>query len=133
MKTANLSHWILCTVLTAGGAQADAVDELLAEYRGQGAGPFSAAAGDALWEREFTAADGSTRACTRCHTPDPRQPGRHAITGKAIEPLAPSANTKRLTGRRQVEKWLKRNCKWTLGRTCSPQEKGDLLTFLRDQ
>jgi hypothetical protein len=33
----------------------------------------------------------------------------------------------------QIEKWLRRNCNWTLGRECSAREKGDLLSFLRSQ
>jgi hypothetical protein len=73
------------------------------------------------------------RACTSCHSNDLTQPGRHATTGKAIEPLAPSVNAKRLTERRRIEKWFKRNCKWTLGRECTPQEKGDLLSFMGKQ
>ncbi|TBR21868.1 MAG: DUF1924 domain-containing protein, partial [Candidatus Nitrosotenuis sp.] len=29
-----------------------------------------------------------------------------------------------------VEKWFKRNCKETLERECTPQEKGDFLAYL---
>ena len=47
--------------------------------------------------------------------------------------MAPSVNPKRLTDRSKIEKWFKRNCKWTLGRECTPQEKGDILTFLLAQ
>lgn len=131
MKPSALFHPILGAFLTVATAQAGVVNDLLAEYRGRGAGPFSAAAGESIWQRKFPAGAGSTRACTSCHASDPKQPGRHATTGKAIAPLAPSVNAKRLKGRRQIEKWLKRNCKWTLGRECSAQEKGDLLSFLR--
>ena len=53
------------------------------------------------------------------------------FTGKAIEPLAPSANPKRLTDPEHIEKWFLRNCKWTLGRECTPQEKGDFLVMIR--
>jgi hypothetical protein len=133
MKTAPLLNLTLLAFLGAATARADTVDDLLTAYQGQGAGPFSAIAGEALWQKELPADDGTRRACTSCHSSDPSRPGRHATTGKAIEPLAPSANAKRLTERREIEKWLTRNCKWTLGRACSPQEKGDLLTFLRRQ
>ena len=134
MNRAILTGLVLSGLLAASGpAGADVVDELLAEYRGQRGGDFSAASGEALWLREFPSKDGSKRSCTSCHTTDPRKPGRHAKTGKAIEPMAPSANAKSLTERRQVEKWFKRNCKWTLGRECTAQEKGDLLAFLRTQ
>ena len=57
----------------------------------------------------------------------------HPQTGKPIKPLAPSANPQRLTDLREINKWLLRNCKWTLGRECSAQEKGDFLTWLRQQ
>ena len=33
-------------------AQADAVSELVADYQTQGAGPFSATAGEALWNKK---------------------------------------------------------------------------------
>ncbi|MEG7525318.1 MAG: DUF1924 domain-containing protein [Chromatiales bacterium] len=58
---------------------------------------------------------------------------QHIRTGKVIEPLAPSVNPKRFTDQRKVEKWFIRNCKWTLGRECSSQEKGDLLVYLLSQ
>ena len=135
MKNPITLNLILSSLLIAGVARAGTVDDLLSEFSGNGAGQgqFSAAAGKALWLSEFPSKDGSKRSCTSCHTTDPRKPGRHAKTGKAIEPMAPSANAKSLTERRQVEKWFKRNCKWTLGRECTAQEKGDLLSFLRTQ
>ena len=131
MKCAATLNLILSSLLIVGVARAGTVDDLLSEFSAKGAGPFSAMAGKAFWTREFASKDGSKRACTSCHTSDPKKPGQHAKTGKAIEPMAPSANAKRLTERRQVEKWFKRNCKWTLGRECTAQEKGDLLSFLR--
>ena len=120
----------LALCIAAGTAAAAPVDELLGEYSASGAGPFTEAAGAGLWTREHPGTDGP-RSCSTCHTPDPRKPGRHAVTGKGIEPLAPSANPKRLSDRREIEKWLLRNCKWTLGRECTAQEKGDFLTFLK--
>lgn len=133
MKISILLNLMLAGLLTAGAVQADSVDALLAAYEVQGAGPFSAPAGAALWQRKHQSDDGAARACTSCHTSNPTEPGRHAVTGKTIEPLAPSADARRLTDNRQIEKWLKRNCKWTLGRECTTQEKGDLLSFLRSQ
>lgn len=111
---------------------ADAVDTLQSRYRAQGAGPFDAAAGERLWNRKFTA-QGQARSCAACHGSDLRQSGKHVRTGKAIEPMAPSVNPQRLSDVRKMEKWLYRNCKWTLGRTCSAQEKGDVLSFLSKQ
>lgn len=133
MKIATLSNLMLSGLLAVSAVQADTVDDLLAEYKGQGAGTFNVSAGEALWRRRFQSADGVPRACTSCHAADLKRPGRHAVTGKTIEPLAPSVNAKRLSERRQIVKWFKRNCKWTLGRECGPQEKGDLLLFLSKQ
>jgi hypothetical protein len=93
---------------------------------------FSAQRGEELWNREFTTA-GQLRSCTTCHTTNPRLSGKHVRTGKLIKPMAPSVNPERLTDQRKMEKWFKRNCKWTLGRVCTAQEKGDLLEYLKTQ
>jgi hypothetical protein len=45
--------------------------------------------------------------------------------------MAPSVDAERYTDLGKMEKWFKRNCKWTWGRECTPQEKGDLLEYLR--
>ncbi len=111
---------------------ADVVDQALAQYRSQGASEFNAAAGKALWDKSYPdARGGEARRCAACHTADLRQPGKHTQTGKVIEPMAPSVNPQRLTDIKFVEKWFLRNCKWTLGRECTPQEKGNVLVFLR--
>lgn len=131
MKNEILGAVFLFGLSVTVAAPAGTLDGLLADYRSQGAGPFDAGAGKDLWERSFPSDSGGQRACTTCHADDPRQPGRHALTRKPIEPLAPSVNPQRLTDRRQIEKWLGRNCKWTLGRACTAQEKGDVLVFLQ--
>lgn len=109
-------------------AGADPVGTMLDRYRQQQAGPFDANDGRALWLRDFNG-----RSCTTCHGDDLRQSGKHARTGKPIEPMAPSVNPVRLTDEAKMAKWLLRNCKWTLGRECSAQEKGDLLSWLKQQ
>lgn len=123
----------LALVIPLATAHADTVDDLLDQFAKTGAGPFDAAAGEALWNKRFPAGNDQPRACTTCHTADLRQTGKHATTGKPIEPLAPSVNPKRLSDRREIEKWFLRNCKWTLGRECTAQEKGDLLLYLKAQ
>ena len=117
-------------------AQAGVVDDLLKSYEAEGASNFSADNGKAIWNKEYPAPDKSgtpTRRCATCHTEDLRNTGKHAKTGKLIEPMAPSENPERLTDLKQINKWFKRNCKWTMGRECTPQEKGDLLMFIRSQ
>ena len=115
-------------------ASADAVSVLQARYQSQGAARFDAAAGAKLWQQEFIdTKSGQRRSCTLCHTERLRNPGKHAKTGKPIEPMAPAINPQRLTDEAKIEKWLKRNCKWTLGRECTAQEKGDVLSFIQHQ
>lgn len=110
---------------------ADTVASLLAGYRAAGADTFSAARGKTLYHQVFPGEEPQeTRRCTTCHTPDPQQPGQHPKTGKTIAPLSPAAEPTRLQDAAHVEKWFQRNCTWTMGRACTPQEKGDFLTFL---
>lgn len=121
--------WLACPP-----AAADTVASLLRQYEQQGAARFTAASAESMWTRAFTdAKTGEKRRCSLCHHEDLRRTGKHAVTGKIIEPLAPSANPKRLTDAEHVEKWFSRNCKWTLGRECTPQEKGDFLLLIRSK
>lgn len=120
---------IVVALLLPAGVHA-APDAIQARYRAQGAGPFDAQAGASAWQRNTTS-EGEARSCSNCHGADPRQPGRHLRTGKRIEPLAPSANPQALADESNVEKWFVRNCKWTWGRECSAQEKGNFLEYLK--
>jgi hypothetical protein len=123
---------LLLASAAAPNAAADPVDDLLKDFAAQGAGNFSAQAGERFWGHPATdAKSGEVRRCSLCHGDDLRRSGKHATTGKVIEPLAPSVNPKRLSDRADIEKWLLRNCKWTLGRECTPQEKGDVLVMIR--
>ena len=76
---------------------------------------FSAARGQA-W---FGARHGGDWSCSTCHTSDPLAPGRHALTGRSIAPLAPAANPERLTDASRIDKWFRRNCNDVLGRRCT--------------
>ena len=87
---------------------------------------FSAARGESFYKT----AHGKTLSCASCHTENPATQGKHADTGKIIQPLAPSANAERFSDPAKVEKWFKRNCNDVLGRVCTTQEKGDVLTYL---
>ena len=130
-RAATLAFLFLAFVRIASAAP---VDDLLQQYRAQGAKDFSAAAGEKFWVAPHTdAASGETRKCELCHSTNLSATGKHAVTGKAIKPLAPSANPERLADREKIEKWLERNCKWTLGRSCTPQEKGDVLVMIRSR
>jgi hypothetical protein len=134
MKVTITGFVLLLSLAAPWVAHADTVSELQARYRTQGAGPFSATAGEAMWNRPFTdAKTGQPHRCSDCHGTDLRAAGKHERTGKTIAPLAPAAEPTRLTDAGKVEKWFLRNCKSTLGRECTPQEKGDFLSFIHSR
>lgn len=117
--------------LAAQPAFAETPNEILASIQKEAAGTpgfqgFSAARGESF----FKAKHGGEWSCASCHTENPVALGKHAKTGKVIDPLAPSANAERFTSPKKVDKWFKRNCNDVLNRVCTPQEKGDMLAYL---
>ena len=99
-----------------------------------GAADGDANRGAAAWTVEYPQADGTpARSCVTCHTADLTRPGKQINTGKPIGPLAPSVDRKRLTDPAKVEKWLTRNCRWTLGRECTASETADFIAYIRTQ
>jgi hypothetical protein len=119
-------------LLATGVAVAQSPAEILRGYESaarQAApafGGFSAQRGEAF----FRSAHGGDWSCASCHTQSPVAAGRHAVTGKAIAPLAPAASPARFTDPARVEKWFNRNCNDVLKRACTPAEKGDVLAYL---
>jgi len=81
-------------------------------------------------ERFFQSTHGGDWSCATCHLRTPTAAGRHVVTGKAIEPLAPAANPQRFTRADKIEKWFTRNCNDVLRRPCTAREKGDVLAWL---
>lgn len=124
--------FLLLLLLFPATGPAQGPQDLLADYAGQaqrddpGLDSFSAERGAAF----FRSPHGRDWSCATCHTDRPVSPGRHAVTGKRIAPLAPAANPRRFTDPTKVAKWFRRNCKDVLGRPCSAAEKGDVLTWL---
>lgn len=122
---------VVAGLVLVSGSHAATVDERLAEYQREGAKSFSARAGEAMWNRKVAdPRSGEERSCATCHRANLAEPGKHAETGKRIEPMKPAVNPRRLTDAKKIEKWFLRNCKWTYGRECTAQEKGDFLTFI---
>lgn len=122
------------TVLFLSGVVHSSPEEILARYRQLGAGPFDPDVGRTIWVQEHRPVNSvSPRSCTTCHGTDLTRPGKHAKTGKKIEPLAVSTNPTRLSDAKKVEKWFRRNCRWTFGRECTPQEKGDIFRYVTSQ
>ncbi|WP_455209600.1 DUF1924 domain-containing protein [Kaarinaea lacus] len=115
-------------------SNAGAVDQLLNEYSANKPAVFDAGQGKILWTKTYNNNDQSqARSCATCHTENLGAVGKHAKTHKPIEPLAPSVNAERLTDIKTINKWLLRNCKWTMGRECTAEEKGHLLTYIKSQ
>jgi hypothetical protein len=117
--------------LAAQPALAETPNEMLASLQHEAAATagfqgFSSARGESF----FKSRHGNEWSCSSCHTDNPAASGKHAKTGKLIEPLAPSANAERFTNPKKVEKWFKRNCNDVLDRVCTAQEKGDVLAYL---
>jgi len=125
---------VIVYALSGLQAMASVVDEMLGQYQHQAVVSPNADAGEKLWNKIFDHSQApQQRSCSSCHTGNLHKSGQHVKTKKPIDPMAPSSNTDRLTDRRKIEKWLKRNCKWTLGRECTQQEKADILAFIRSQ
>lgn len=126
--SAGIAAMILSNAVFAGPRE-----DLLAKYgvAAKSAG-FLAARGETLHTQNFSGGKPDTPSCTSCHGKDTRSAGR-TRTGKAIEPLALSVTPTRYTDPAKVEKWFKRNCTEVLGRECTPQEKGDWLSFVLGQ
>jgi hypothetical protein len=121
----------IAALLLSGAVYADTPASLLRSYAGEAAaasrpyaGP-SASAGDRFFHLQH-----KDWSCASCHTPDPRSGGSHAVTGKAIRPLAPSVNSARFRDRAKADTWFRRNCNDTVGRECTAAEKADVLAYL---
>ncbi|MDH5445096.1 MAG: DUF1924 domain-containing protein [Gammaproteobacteria bacterium] len=131
-----ISFLFSCLYLGATAVQAEsvAVTRLLKTYKSQGATTASRDQGKIMWQKQYSGKSPfNTRSCASCHETDLKQSGKHVKTKKVIKPMAPSVNPERLTDIKEIEKWFRRNCKWTLGRECSPAEKASLLTYISQQ
>ena len=89
--------------------------------------PANAQKGRQMWSQKSSI----NRSCSGCHTNNLRNTGSHVKTKKRIKPMAPSVNSRRLTKVRKINKWLKRNCKFTYKRECSLDEKINFIEFIR--
>jgi len=135
MKTLTLYTALLIS-LSVNTAQADSktVNKLLQDYATQGVIATDEKQGEKLWQKTFRHNNEfAERSCSSCHTKDLTAAGKHIKTSKIIKPMAPSSNMQRFTDSKKVEKWFKRNCKWTIGRECTSQEKANFLVYINKQ
>ncbi|MDH5426105.1 MAG: DUF1924 domain-containing protein [Gammaproteobacteria bacterium] len=133
MKLINATIWLLAISATPALAATNAADQLISSYPAD-TPAADAGKGQALWNQKFPGkAPFGERSCQMCHNSNLKQPGEHIRTRKLIKPLAPSVNPQSLSDIKKISKWLKRNCKWTIGRECSAEEKTHLLSFIKQQ
>jgi hypothetical protein len=132
-----MQRFIICILLMAtlpAITLAETPQQILQNHVTEAAGITPGFAASGQRGREFFAnkfkVSTKMPACSTCHTDNPTQPGKHAITGKTIKPLAPVSNAERLTDNTRVEKWFRRNCTEVVGRECSAAEKADFIQFL---
>jgi Domain of unknown function (DUF1924) len=118
----------------ADAARDKIIADLLLQAKAADAGfsAFSADDGKAFWQGTHAGGKPDTPSCTTCHTKDPKSAGQTRV-GKAIEPMAVSANPKRFTDAETVAKWFLRNCNSVLGRECTAAEKGNVISYLASQ
>ena len=132
MKEALLIALLSASAAAFAATPQQMIDGYAAEAARQSSGfQPSARRGAEFYARRFAVSD-KMPACTACHTDSPAKPGQHAVTGKAIKPLAPRAEVARFTDPAKTEKWFRRNCTEVLGRECSAAEKADFILFLTE-
>jgi hypothetical protein len=121
---------LVAAAATATGLPVRAADttiaQQLAHWSAQAGAPGDAGRGQTF----FNGKHGAEWSCASCHGNPPTGRGKHANTGKSIDPLAPAFNPKAFTDEARVEKWFRRNCKDVVTRECSAAEKADVLAYL---
>ena len=127
---------VLCLLLASVASHAETPQQIGQGYAAEAAARQagfapSAKRGETLFRQRFAHND-KMPACTSCHTDSPLNAGQHAVTGKAIRPLAVAANGERFADPAKVEKWFGRNCKEVVGRACTPGEKADFVAFMSE-
>jgi cytochrome c peroxidase len=132
MKRSQLLSCGLVALLGAAAPMPSALaatpTELMAAYTAKAGAPASPERGKKLFMTNHGADFGWS--CSTCHTENPAKTGKHAISEKPIEPLAPSANAKRFTNANKVELHFNTNCKDVVGRECTAGEKADVISWL---
>ncbi len=136
------THIILAALLgfaslTAHAAQANVTnaEALTKKYIGiaQTVNPefvSSVTEGKMFFNRKIKMPNGKEMACASCHTTNPANPGKHALTGKSIEPLSPAVNNKRFKDIEKVEEKFTEHCNEIIGADCTAAEKANYIIYL---
>lgn len=120
---------LLLGLAAAGSTHADTPAQILDAYVKKAGAPGSPERGQKLFTQRRKG-NNLFESCAECHGAVPTGKGRDAVSEKAIAPLAPAANPKRLTDAGKVDNLLRVNCKDVVGRDCTAQEKADVLSWL---
>ncbi len=120
----------LLLLVGASTALAETPKDILSAYSAEAGSGYvpSAERGKSLFLKDWGVSKDMPN-CAACHTKDINAAGKHVITGKTIDPLAPAANPERFTSAKKVAKWFKRNCNEVVGRECTAAEKADFIQF----
>ena len=125
------SFLLLAAAVAAPAAHSSTPEDLMHSYAQQARREAMSYSGpSAATGRRFFTTRHTDWSCSSCHTANPGSPGRHAVTGRTIAPLAPTLNPERFRDSARVEKWFKRNCNDTLDRACTAAEKADVIAYL---
>lgn len=116
----------VCVAMISSCVFAATPAEVLSNYSAQAGAVAQPARGQQL----FTTKHGKEWSCATCHSSAPTVDGKHATTGKLINPLAPAFNPERFTDIAKSDKWFRRNCNDVMGRECTAVEKADVLAWL---
>jgi len=90
----------------------------------------TAADGKFFFNRKIKLGNGKEMACASCHTANPANEGKHAVTGKAIRPLSPVVNAKRFEDFEKVQDKFTQHCKDIIGSDCTAAEKASFISYL---
>ncbi|RXJ68433.1 hypothetical protein CRV08_06270 [Halarcobacter ebronensis] len=91
---------------------------------------FDTKRGEEIFTSKHLGKKGKEISCSSCHGIDLTKSHQNFFTAKVIEPLSPKANPQRLTDKKKIDKWLKRNFNDVYKREGTPKEKGDVLSFI---
>jgi hypothetical protein len=127
---AGVAAALVLAFAASGAAVAAAGDTSAARQLERFAAQSGAAAQPSRGRAFFTSTHGREWSCASCHGESPASAGRHAATGKAIDPLAPAVNAAAFTDSAKVDKWFRRNCRDVTGRECTAAEKADVMAWL---
>ncbi len=135
MKTLKRTVIMTTTAILLGGISSSIVvansarNGIIKGFATEAGTSLSLERGKALFEAKPGSGKPETPSCTTCHGTSPLNAGE-TRAGKPIEPMAVSKTPERFTDLKKVSKWFRRNCNSVLGRECTPQEKGDFLTYM---